>query len=702
MIYKIILCFLLLFSFSFADSEEGKGSIRGLITDSTSGEAILYANIVVKGTTLGSPSNNKGYYFIPSVPEGSYTILFSHLNYRTKEIELVVKGGQINELNVQLFPKEVELENISIVGEKVVRPTETDLGLEKISAREIELIPAGFEADIFRVLQATSGVSSTGDVSSQYYVRGGGGDQNLVLLNGATIYNPFHALGIFSVIDPEMISGMEFYKGGFSSDYGGRLSSILNIITRDGNKRTYHGSVNTGVISGKVSVEGPIPNGSFIATGRKSYYTKILKKYLNKEAPFDFYDASIKLNYSNPDFDQGGKYVFYAFLSYDAVLNDNPYIEDFKVSNNVYGLNWHKVWGSPLFSVFNLSFSGYDAELIPELSKSTPKKNNISDVTADLNFTYMYDNKDELSFGLQNKFIKTTLLMDKTRDIKINVAQNGLDMNAYGNYKFYRWEKFGLELGLRTKFSALSENRPFIFEPRIGFNYRPNALYSFKFSFGRYSQEISSLSNENELISVFQPWVVTPEKIKSPESTQISGGLTAYLNEYFTIETEAYYKYISNLFDVNENKISSRFSDFVNVNGEAYGVELLVKYQRSSIFIKSSYSLSWAFKISNGIKYIPRYDVRHSGNILLGMDLGSGWETSATWAVKSGMPFTPISGFYDRMPVENVWQTNYLFQSFEAMVDWGERNTKGSRSITDLTIQYQRNLNCHLLNYQPG
>lgn len=701
MIFRLLLFFPLLFAQGYGSNEDGKGSVRGLVTDSVSGESIIYANVVIKGTTLGGSSNNDGYYYIPSVPEGRQTLLVSHLNYQTKEILINVSSDRINEVDVQLFPREVELEDISVVGKKIVRPNETDLGLEKISIHEIEMVPTGFEADIFRVLQSTSGVSSTGDVTSQYYVRGGGGDQNLVLLNGATIYNPFHALGVFSVVDPEMISGMEFYKGGFSPDYGGRLSSILNIITKDGNKNSYHGSVNLGMISGKASVEGPIPDGSFIATIRKSYYTQLLKKYLNKEAPFNFYDASFKVNYSNPDFDKGGKYVLYMFLSRDEVLNDSPFLEDFNVKNNVVGLNWHKVWASPLFSVFNISYSGYNAALFPNLSKSRPKDNSISDFTADLNFTYMYDNKDEMSFGLQNKHLRTHLKMENLRDVSLDYMQDGWDINAYGNYKFYRFEKFGLELGMRAKFIALSQKRPFIFEPRIGINYRPNALYSFKLSVGRYSQEISALGSDYELITIFQPWIITPERNKSPEATQLSAGVAAYFTEHLTVEAEAYYKIITNLYDINERKYTSRFFDFVNVDGKSYGLELLSKYQSADLFIKLTYSLSWAYKIINGEKYTPRYDVRHIGNLLCGINLGGGWTTSLTWSIKSGMPFTPIVGFYDRMPMDNIWG-GFLFETFEAVVDWGERNSNRLPVYHRLDISMSKKFRTGFADFTAG
>ena len=399
--------------------------------------------------------------------------IISHINYQTKYITVNITANKITELDVSLSPKNIDMQEVSIIGEKTTKPTETNLGLENISIKEIEMLPTGAQADVFRSLQTIAGVTSTGDVSAQYYVRGGAGDQNLVLLNGATIYNPFHTLGIFSVVDPDMISAIEFYKGGFPTKYGGRLSSILNIITKDGNKNSYHGSVGASLLSANFSAQGPIPHGSFMLTGRKSYYAQILKKYLNnQDVPFNFYDLSFKANYENPEFLKSGKFTLFGFSSRDAVNNNNPLLEDYNVRNTILGANWNQVWSSPLFSTFNLSYSGFRAEVNPNFSNSKYRMNKLDDITADFNFTYIYDNKDELDFGLQNKILLILLKQQNLLGQFTNFNQKGWDMTGYVNYKFYRWEKVGFEIGMRTKFIALSVLRPFIFEPRFSIHYR--------------------------------------------------------------------------------------------------------------------------------------------------------------------------------------------------------------------------------------
>ncbi len=654
---------------------QGTGSLRGTITDTTSGEVIIYANVIIQGTTHGSPTDTRGYYFIPAIPAGKHTVIISHLNYQSRKIEVLIKAGQITQLDVQLKPSNIKFREVPVIGKKSARPTETDLGLEKISIREVQMMPKGLEADIFRAIQTSTGVSSTGDVTGQYYVRGGGGDQNLVLFNGATIYYPFHALGILSVIDPEMISTLEFYKGGFQAEYGGRLSSILNIVTKDGNKNEYHGVANASFLSGKLAVEGPIPNGSFIATVRKSYYAQTLKKYLNnKDVPFDFYDAAFKVNYSNPSLSSFGKFVGFGFISRDNVNYDDPLREDYSIGNTVFGLNWYKIWSSPLFSFVTISYSGFDAKVEPNLSQSLPRSNKISDVTFDWHFTYIYNTKDELTFGFQNKFLHTNLSMINVYGSQTNFDQAGWDLTIFGDYKFYRWEKVGLQLGLRAKFKALTEGRPYFFEPRISLTYHPNNVLTFKAALGRYSQQISTLSNEDELISIFKPWIITPDGLGAAQATDFILGVDTYLNENFNITLDGYYKIITDLLEVNDRKYSSIFSDYMNVDGKAYGLEFTAKYQIRNLFAKASYSFGRAFQIKGDEMYAPRYDVRHSVNLMIGAQLGKGWSTSANWALRSGMPFTPIAGFYER-PDLNPWSGSPMFDDFIPTVHWGARNS---------------------------
>jgi len=698
--------FIFIISFLFIQNSEifcqQTGSLRGFLTDSTNGEAIIYANVVIKDVDRGSSTDKNGYFFIPAIPPGKRTVIISYLGYTTKTVSAVIIDGKITELDLKLSPSSIKLNELQVVADKMVRQNETDLGLQKITAKEIEYTPANVESDVFKIIQASPGVSSTGDVTSRYYVRGGGGDQNEVLLNGVTLYNPFHALGIFSSIDPEMISGLEFYKGGFEPKYGNRLSSILNVITKDGNKNEFAATGQASMLAGKLMLEGPIPDGSFIVTARKSYYTDILKNFLNdKSAPFDFYDLSFKVNYSNPYFDKGSKFIVHGFYSNDFINNDNPLKENYLTENLILGGIWRRVWSSPLFSVFNVSYSGYKAKVDANLSEAKPRENTLDDISMNFDFTYVYQSKDELQFGVQNKFLSSSLKQENLLNKTTTFDQTGWDLSIYFNYKFYRWEKVGLDLGFRSKLSGLSKNRPFLIEPRFSFTYLPSSLIAFKFAGGWYSQEVVTLTNENELISIYEPWIIVPNYLNSPQAIHLITGIKTYFTENLTLEVETYYKSVSNLFDVNSRKYDARFFDYKNLDGESYGADAQLKLNSSPLYFTASYSLSWSFKIDDGYKFSPRYDRRHTVNILLAYDLGADWETSATWNFASGMPFTPVAGFYDRLYNEND-PPYYFNDNYIPSTIWGNKNSKRLPVYHRMDLSLSKKLQIHLADITLG
>jgi len=277
--FNILIAFLILISLSKTEAQK-LGTLRGSVTDSLSGEALPFANILLQGTNIGASADLKGNFIIPGIPsEKNYTAVVSYLSYSPKEIQVKINQNQITQLRVELAPSAIRFEAVEKIGDKYDRPNETDIGLQKLTIREIEYLPQGVETDIFRSLQFLPGVKSTGDVSARYYVRGGSSNQNLVLFNGVSVYNPFHALGLFSIIDPEIINAVEFFKGGFTAEYGGRLSSVLNLVTKDGNKNKFAANVTGSFLTTKASVEGPLPIGSFIVSGRKSTFNSILKSF---------------------------------------------------------------------------------------------------------------------------------------------------------------------------------------------------------------------------------------------------------------------------------------------------------------------------------------------------------------------------------------------------------------------------------------
>lgn len=668
--------FILLFALTIMVSAQ-TGTVRGFVADSTNGEALAFANVIIEGTTLGAATDIHGYYIIPLIKSGKQLLKISIVGFEPRVIPITVVANKITQINVNLMPMSIELQELIIIGEKTVKQNETNVGLQTISAKQVEMLPRGLEADVLRTLQYTPGVRSTGDVTGRYYVRGSRSDQNLITLNGATVYNPYHALGIFSVIDPEIVNVMEFYKGGFTSQFGGRLSSVLNIVTRDGNKKHYEAAGAMSLLSGKFAIEGPIPNGSLMVTGRKSFFENSMNDFINKkETPFEFYDLSFKVNYSNPEVLENGKFTVHGFISNDAVANKNPNKEDYTFVNSIFGVNWYQVWASPLYSTMSFSLSKFDAEVLPNKSRSKPRRNEISDFSSSWDFTYMYDSKDELGIGFQFKILSTLLNQESLRGGTTELDQTGLDMGFYIKYKFMRFETLGIDLGTRVNLTNAAKHVASFLEPRVSVTYAPYESFRIKGAFGIYTQSLFTLSDENDLISIFEPWILTPDYIQPAKAVHYISGLEYFLTSQLSVQLEGYYKDIQNQPDLNPDKFTAEDPDFISATGESYGFEASTKFQSSSVFATIGYSLSWAFMDNKGFRYAPRYDARHTVNILAGLSIGLGIELNANWSFSTGMPFTPIAGYYDRVIFDDVWTPDPVNNEYLAVTYYGSRNSK--------------------------
>jgi len=631
----------------------------------------------LEDTNIGASADLNGYFIITGIPANQdYTVRISYIGYGSKEIDVVIKPDKITQLRILLFPVNIQLQEIEKIGEKYKRPNETDIGLQKMDIREIEALPKGVETDIFRSLHFLPGVQTTGDISARYYVRGSSSDQNLVLYNGVSVYNPFHALGLFSIIDPEMINSLEFYKGGFPAEYGGRLSSILNLVTKDGNKNKYSGSATMSFLTAKASFEGPLPIGSFIITGRKSTFNDILKRFLNfKEAPFDFHDLSFKFNYTSTETKSLTKIYVHGFNSLDQLKNDDPGKADYSWSNNIYGAYLFQEWEDvPIYSEVSLSTSNFSGEVLPKESIAKPRKNVVNDITLRSDFTYVNESRNELKVGYSLKSIKTELNFENLQGGVTDIVDKSLQFTLYGKYKFLQWESFGIDVGSRINVIPLSAQAGSIFEPRVNITYSILPGLAIKGAWGIYTQDLITLTNEDEVISLFEPWVIVPDYLKPSEAIHYVLGLefVSFGSMNFTIET--YYKLLRNTAEQNDNKIKSSDPDFISGKGEAYGSEFLVSYKSPSIHASASYSLSWAYKeINDWISY-PKYDTRHSVNLNLTVNFGGGWQTSISWFFNSGLPFTEIVGYYDKLYLNDLFNIGSLFGTYTPFTVLGDRN----------------------------
>ena len=654
--YFYILLYALILSGIAKTNAQNYGTLRGFVIDSANGEILAYATVYLQDTKQGSTTDTRGFYSIPSIPIGMHSVVFSFVGYVPKIVEVKIRTDKITEISTQLLPGSVNYNAIVKIGEMIKKPNENDAGLYNLTGREIQIAPKGIEADVMRSLQMIPGVKTSNDVSSRYYVRGGGSDQNLVLLDGVTIYNPYHALGIFSIIDPEIINNVQFYKGTFPVEYGGRLSSVMNIKTNDGNKYRYTGSANASFLTGKVSLEGPIPDGSFILTGRKSYFGEVMKNFLNnKTAPFDFYDLNMKLNYANDDMLKNSKFTVKTLISNDNIKYGDSKLADYSFSNNIFGVDYYQVWEKPLYSYISLSVSNYHAAVIPNFSQANERLNDIREFAWNNNFTFLFNSRDELGLGLQVKTFNSGLNFQNRLSNFITYSNFGANFDFYAKYKFLRFENFGLEAGVRICPVTLTIQPSQLLFPNVSLTYRIIPELAFKAAWGIYKQEIMAYTDDNDVVSIFEPYLIIPDYLSPSKAIHYMAGFDINLSPFFSIQIESYYKSLLHIVDINQNKVFASDPDLISTNGESYGLEYTAKYSDEKLFASAGYTLAWAFMGIDAVRYYPRYDSRHQIDLLVGWDFGAGWKASAVWTLNTGRPYTQSTGFYDKTYIENFW-----------------------------------------------
>jgi hypothetical protein len=675
-LYAISVSIVLMFSAQNIHAQD-VGNVRGVVADSTNGEALAFCSVYIPELKRGMTTDSRGIFLFTGVTANKrFTIITSYVGYSTKRQYFTVASGKMTQLKIMLSSSNINIKEVEVEGERVKRENATDISLQKITARELEALPKNVESDVLRSLQYVPGVQFTGDASARYYVRGGTNNQNLVLLDDAPIYNPYHALGIFSSIDPEMINSMEFHKGAYPTEFSGRLSSVLKINTKDGNKNKFSASASISFISAKALIEGPFPGGSFIITGRKSTSSEILKKFLNdKSYPIDFYDWSFKINYADPKVIKDAKFTLHGFFSGDNLLNNNPLKQDFKWSNNVLGFNYFQLSDSPLFYDISVNYSKFYGEVFPNSTPTKASFNDLHDVSAKVDIKYIYDSKDELNVGLKIQEIGTTLKLTNSSGFVSDLGSRGTEISVYAKYMFLQLGAFGADIGTRLNLTRMAGGGfAGLLEPRARFTLRILPEIALKGAWGVYQQELTTISDENEIIALYEPWIITPRYLNPSKSIHYTAGLETEFVKDFIMNFDGYYKKATDIAIVNDDKIFADDKDLVPGSSEAYGLEILLKNTRKNLNINVSYTLSWAFITVNGVRYVPRYDSKHNLSIALDYDFGAGWKASVSWVYNSGHPFTQIRGYYDKLNTDALFAGNLILQQYLPYILLADRN----------------------------
>ncbi len=684
---------ILIFAFQFTTllAQDNKFAVSGTIKSAANGEELIGATVFCKELSIGASANVYGFYSF-NLPEGKYTIEYSYIGYQNLSKTVIVNTNQ--QINVELLESVNELQEVEITGERNdANVKEVEMSIAKMDAKQIKKIPALLgEADVIKSIQLLPGVSTVGEGSTGFNVRGGGIDQNLVLLDEAPVFNSSHLLGFFSVFNPDAVKNVTLIKGGIPAQYGGRLSSILDVRMNEGNLKEFEGSGGVGVIFSRLALQGPIKKdkASFLIAGRRSYIDVLAKPFLNKDlkdSKFYFYDLTAKVNYKIND-----KNRLYLSGFFGRDVFGSGFFFDW--GNATTTLRWNHIFNQKLFMNLSAYYSNYDYKLGVE-SADLPDddfqwNSTIVNYSVKPDFTYYINNNNTLKFGGQSIYY-----IFKPADATFKSGGQGGSLSLKNKYAvengiyIQNEQKFGsrfiLQYGIRlSHFAQLGEGEARYYrdttpgvrkeldrveqygsnqvvasyinpEPRIAANFSLDENSSIKASYNRMAQYLHLISNTVASTPV-DIWLPTNNNLKPQLVDQIAlGYFRNFKKNTFETSAEVFYKDFQNQIDYIDNAEiffnQDLDADLLSGDGRAYGLEIYLKKAKGKYNGFISYTLSRSERKVKGINrngwYPNRFDKTHIFNIVNSYDLNKKWSFSANFVFSTGTPTTFPTSRYE-------------------------------------------------------
>ena len=649
--------------------------IRGTVSDSTTGELIPFANVTIQGLTRGASSNLQGFFLLANVYPGRYKIQASSIGYITRIVTVDVRGDQPVIVNFQLPSKPVEFSEVMVTDVAKRELTEIHTSIHVMDQRDIKAVPATVQEDVFRSIRILPGIVSTSDVNSQFYVRGGAGDQNLILLDGMRIYNPYHAFGIFSIFDSDIIKTTEVYTGAFPPEYGGRLSSVVNMTTKDGRTDGVGGRANINFLSTKLQVEGPASdNLSWLISGRKSLFSETFTKFLNKDLPLSFYDAFIKVSFRAGGSE--GKYSVQSFQSGDDMKSTNPNEPDYSWRTSATGFVASGLIQDRVYVTAVAFQNSFVADRDSKSSKTvTPASTSVREAGVRANATVYTDTHDLLFFGFEFSFPNLDYTVVNNYGVTSELTSSFVNASAWFRYQTPP-SRLQADLGLYFDFGSLMIEGGGIetLQPRFNLSYALFDNWKAKVSYGRFTQNIITVNNEDDVIPIFDAWIKVPDGLKVEQADHYVLGLEGNILPALSTNLQVYYKYYSSLVMYNRDKVDALDPDYVSGTGKAYGLEALIRYANDVVDLYAAYTLGWTSVEEIGFTYYPRYDRRHNLNVLAVLHAGPRVDVTLRWEFGSGFPFTQTIGYYDRLNLQDVFRGPFVGETGTAYAILGNKN----------------------------
>ena len=667
-------------------------TLSGYVKEAGSKELLLGVTVYKDDKSAGTVSNNFGYYAL-QLPAGKHIIVYNFVGYVSVAKEIDISEDQV--LDVNLVGIDSEIGEVLVKGSKTQKKVSEEVRMSTIDVpiKTIKDIPALMgEKDVLKVPQLMPGVQSGSEGQSGLYVRGGGPDQNLIILDGATVYNAQHLFGFFSLFNGDALRSVELIKGGFPARYGGRLSSVIDMNMKDGNKEKYTGELGIGVISSKGLIEGPIAKGkgSFIVSGRRTYIDALTQPIIRSfndgnTAGYYFYDLNAKANYEinskNRVYLSGyfGRDKFYLRERYEGSIEDE--IEtysndvDFGWGNATGTARWNHLFGPKLFSNTSLIYSFYELGISSEEQSSNSSNftlgygSGITDYTLKQDFDWYANNDHKVKFGLQathHTFTPDALVV-KDPDFGLNIDRKteytSVETGLYVEDEWKISNRLKSLYGLRLSTFTTNNTTYINPEPRISLAYNVKSDLAVKASYATMNQYVHLLSTSGVGLPT-DLWVPATDLVKPQNSQQLAAGIAKDFNKQnLSLTVEGYYKTMNNIIgykegasflaiqESDEGLESISWEDNVTSGtGVSYGAEVLLQRKQGKLTGWAGYTLSWTTQqfdeLNNGEKFFARYDRRHDISLVGIYEFSDNITLSATWVYGTGNAITlPISTY---------------------------------------------------------
>ncbi len=679
-----------------------KGEIKGFVYNQKTGEAIPYSTIVVENQPLGALTDEYGYFTVGDVDPGKYRIVAISVGYDSVVKDITIRPGQRDLINLFLAPNKNTLGRVDIDLERKKNEATVRISEVSISPKQLTQIPTvGGEPDLVQYLQVLPGVVFSGDQGGQLYIRGGSPIMNKVLLDGMTIYNPFHSIGLFSVFDTDILKTTDVYSAGFSAEYGGRISAIVDVQTRDGNRNEMSGKLNVNPFTAKALIEGPLKsknkegkaNASYIVSYKNSYLDNTSNLFYNyvgeDQLPYSFSDLYTKLSLNS----QSGSFLKLFYFDYNDLVDfPNTTTYDWKSSGfggkflMVPQASKNIIDGSFAYSKYNIDQIEQDAQ---------PRSSGIDGFNLGLNFSYfMKDAK--LKYGMELNGFKTAFQIYNAVNRRITQENNTTELAAFVNYNAKVQNRFIFEPGLRVQLYASLGNSSW--EPRFRFKYLIGKRLRFKMATGLYSQNLMSASSDRDVVNLFYGFLSGPDELPDMVGTKpvthrmqtarhLVGGFEIDADSLSSFNIEGYAKDFTQITNINRDKIYDdnleyadkpeyQRKDYVVETGLAYGFDITYKRQTDRWYLWLVYSYNNVSRNDGRRKYQPHFDRRHNINVVTSYAFGEDklWEANVRLNFGSGFPFTLTQGFYENLTFNDGTSDDYRTANGDFTVVYDEIN----------------------------